>query len=352
MSKCWKSSFIIYTIISCLLLFYVAISFLHKTSVTINHHTKNFSINQGNTVFEVAHNLQQQNIIYNAQAFILLTTITGNTKDIHAGEYEIPAQISLWKLIQKFKTDDVIKHSITFVEGWTFNQIKQALAKNIYLKHELKDLNDSQIMQRLGHEGMRPEGLFAPDTYVFSGNISDTTILRNAYDLMQKRLQTAWQHTSANNLYKCPYDLLIMSSMLEKESAIPQERPLIASVIFNRLKIGMPLQIDATVIYGLGLNDNCPIETDCNLPKLTIEDLKNDSGYNTYTRKGLPIAPIASPSLNAIQSALNPSVSNYLYYVADNTGHHVFSKTLEEHNKAKYQIKKFGKYDKNTNQSR
>lgn len=338
----FKSKFYLYGIIGCLLIAYIAVSFLHKALFTTNNATVEFYIDDGNTVSNIAYNLYEKNLIYSPKVLIFLAKISVNTKNLHAGEYEVLQRMNLWDLLHKFKNGNVIKRNITLVEGWTFSQIKQALAQNNYLKHDLSDLSDQEIMQTIGLSGKRPEGLFAPDTYVFSGKISDKIILQHAYNLMQKRLNSAWeqyQKSQQNLPYKCPYDILIMASMLEKESAISQERPLIAGVILNRLKIGMPLQIDATVIYGNNRSASCLIEKQCNLPKLTIKDLKNDNAYNTYTRKGLPIAPISAPSLNSIQSAINPIKTDYLYYVADGTGRHVFSKTLEEHNKAKFEAK-------------
>lgn len=317
---------------------FLGLRFLNKSLVITAQQPVDFIFESGNTVMGLAYKLHKLGVIYSPTVFILAVEVTGNSKKLHAGEYRVEPGKSLWHLLLMLKKGEVVKHSITFVEGWTFSQVKVSLQNNPYLVHELQGLTDEAIMQKIGASGVVPEGMFAPDTYVFSGKISDTIILRNAYSLMQKRLQTEWQKRAANVSYKCLYDALIVASMIEKESAFVAERPMIAGVIIKRLQLGMPLQIDATVIYGLGLASQCVIGTHCNLPQLKESDLKKDTRYNTYMYKGLPPTPIAMPGENALQAALHPIISDKIYYVAKPDGSHEFSSTLAEHNAARKKL--------------
>jgi UPF0755 protein len=195
-------------------------------------------------------------------------------------------------------------------------------------------LSDSDIMQRIGAAEKYPEGLFFPDTYYFSNGMTDLDILKRAYQAMQQKLSAAWTKRDSNLPYAKPYDALIMASVVEKETGRSEERPMIARLFIDRLRIGMRLQTDPSVIYGLGE------QFDGNLRK---KDLLDDTPYNTYTRAGLPPTPIANPGLGAIEAVLNPSPSQgYLYFVGKGNGSHAFSKTLAEHNRAvaKYQLGK------------
>lgn len=297
--------------------------------------TIDFLFAQGSSVKSLANQLYNLKVLPHPSLFVWLAKIKGKTTELQAGEYRITAGITTpTMLLDMMIKGEAIRHSFTIVEGWTFAQIKAAINNNPYLTHELKNLSDAEIMRHIGREGEMPEGRFAPETYVFSGKVSDTAILRNAHNVMKQRLNTAWQARSSQQqqqtqaIYKCPYELLIIASMIEKESAYLKERPLIAGVIIHRLQLKMPLQIDATVIYGLGENYK---------GKLFENDLKKDSAYNTYTRIGLPPTPIAAPSQNAIHAALNPTMTTALYYVAtgDKDGSHFFSNTLDEHIQAK-----------------
>jgi len=200
------------------------------------------------------------------------------------------------------------------------------------IRHDTAAMTDAAILQATAPGESNPEGLFFPDTYYYDAGESDLHIYRRAYDLMQKRLEAAWQGRAAGLPYQTPYQALIMASIVEKETGAPDERPQISSVFLNRLRIGMPLQTDPTVIYGMG------DRYDGNIHK---SDLETDTPYNTYTRRGLPPSPIALPSEESIQATLHPVSSKALYFVAKGGGRHQFSDTLEEHNRAvyRYQIK-------------
>ena len=227
---------------------------------------------------------------------------------------------------------DVSQAGITFIEGWTFRQIREALNSSEGIEHISMELTDAQIMERIGASESNPEGLFFPDTYYFVQGMSDIDILQRAYRTMQAKLQAAWDKKTQSLPYQSPYQALIMASIIEKETAKASERPLVAKVFLNRLKIGMRLQTDPTVIYGLGQ------KYEGNLHKV---DLQNDTPYNTYTREGLPPTPIAMPGMASIEAALNPATqSSALYFVSKRDGSHAFSSSLEEHNRAvvRYQL--------------
>jgi UPF0755 protein len=292
-----------------------------------------FIFTQGTSVKGLASRLHQIGVISSPNFFVLLIKMQGKERALRAGEYRIVVGLTPQQLVNMMVKGEMLRHSITFVEGATFAQIRELLDVDPYLVHELKGLSDEEVMRKLGHAGEMPEGRFAPDTYIFSGKFSDMAILQQAYDLMQKRLNDEWQNRSpqAQDLVKCPYEALIAASMIEKESAYLQELPLIAGVMVRRMQLGMPLQIDATVIYGLGKEYR---------GKLFENDLKKDTPFNTYTRKSLPRTPISMPGKEALHAALHPEIGSAIYYVAKGDGSHVFSDTLDEHNKAKRQYLK------------
>lgn len=285
--------------------------------------------------------LYKEGLLPHPFLFLALATIENKATLLHAGEYRItPGVTTAVKLLDMMAKGEVVRHSQTIVEGWNFAQLKASITSNPYLVHDLQGLGDADIMRKIGHEGEEPEGRFAPETYVFSGKISDTTILRSAYQRMHKQLNAAWQdaHETVMSpslrgaLPKCPYEALIIASMIEKESAYSKERPRIAGVIMRRLQLGMPLQIDATVIYGLNKNLRAGAKEKL---QLSLGDLKKDTPYNTYSRFGLPSTPIAMPGKDAIFAALHPAMGEEIYYVAKGDGTHVFTRTLTEHDVAR-----------------
>ncbi len=237
------------------------------------------------------------------------------------------------QLLQQMVDGEVIQHTLTLVEGWSFKQVMVALRAHHAIRATLQGLTAAEIMSRLGYAGQHPEGRFFPDTYHFPKATSDIEFLRRAYSAMAERLEQEWVAREPDLPLKSAYEALILASIIEKESAVSAERAEIAGVFIRRLNKGMRLQTDPTVIYGMGE------AYDGNIRR---RDLRHDTPYNTYTRKGLPPTPIAMPGGEAIHAALHPASAESLYFVARGDGTHYFSATLEEHNRAvrKYQLKR------------
>ncbi|WP_030137710.1 MULTISPECIES: endolytic transglycosylase MltG [Pseudomonas] len=256
---------------------------------------------------------------------------------LHSGEYRMVPGMTMEALIGVWKRGDVVQYSVTLVEGWNFRQVRAALAKDEKLQQTLAGLSDSQVMDRLGHSGVFPEGRFFPDTYRFVRGTTDADLLKKAYDRLDDVLAKEWAQRAADVPYSQPYQALIMASLIEKETGVPQERGQIAGVFVRRLRLGMLLQTDPTVIYGLGERYT---------GKLTRAHLKEENPYNTYLIPGLPPTPIAMVGREAIHAALNPADGNSLYFVARGDGSHVFSDDLETHNNAvrEFQLKRRADY--------
>jgi len=256
---------------------------------------------------------------------------------IHSGEYRMLPGMTVDGLIDLWKRGEVVQYSVTLVEGWNFRQVRAALAKDDKLKQTLTGLTDTQVMDKLGHSGIFPEGRFFPDTYSFVRGMSDAELLKKAYDRLDEVLAKEWDKRSVDAPYTEPYQALIMASLVEKETGVPQERGQIAGVFVRRIAIGMLLQTDPTVIYGLG---------DRYQGKLTRAHLKEATPYNTYMISGLPPTPIAMVGREAIHAALNPVAGNSLYFVARGDGSHVFSDDLDAHNTAvrEFQLKRRADY--------
>ena len=261
---------------------------------------------------------------------LLWFRLSGQDRAIKAGSYEITPEMSPRMVLNMLARGEESLRYVTLVEGWTFKQVKQALAKAETLKGRTQGMSDDQIMAQLGRPNIHPEGRFYPDTYSYSKGSSDLAVMNRALKAMDRQLAKAWAQKPANFALNSPDDLLILASIVEKETGRASDRPLISSVFHNRLKIGMRLQTDPTVIYGLG------DAFDGNLRRV---DLRTDTPYNTYTRSGLPPTPIAMPGKAALKSAIEPASSNFLYFVAKGDGSSHFSQSLDEHNNAvnKYQ---------------
>ncbi len=298
--------------------------FIHKTVLPPSFPFE-ISIKHGSTLKMAAKEIEASGVPIEAWKFEWMGRLLGKSKNLKAGVYQINDPISPLELLTKMRLGDAMKSEITFIEGNTFAQFRKTLAGHAGLKQDTADLTDQAILEALGSKASSPEGLFFPDTYLFTGGMSDLSILRRANQSMETVLTKEWEQRSPGLPYKTSYEALIMASIVEKETGQPSERPRIAAVFINRLKIGMKLQTDPTVIYGLGLT------FDGNIRK---KDLSADTPYNTYTRLGLPPTPIAMPGLAAIQAALHPAATSELYFVSRNDGSHYFSKTLEEHNRA------------------
>lgn len=279
----------------------------------------------------LAQELHQQHLLQHPHVFKLVAYLQGATRNLKSGEYQITPTMTAIELLHNITQGKVIIHDFTIIEGWTFAQVKNALLANAYLKHTVASMSEETLMKKLHSTYTNPEGLFFPDTYYFKWPEDDFSILQKAYALMQKKLNQEWETRAPQLLYKDPYQALIVASMIEKETSLAKERSMVAGVILRRLKKRMRLQIDPTVVYGLGE----PFEY-----RLTREDLMTPTPYNTYLNYGLPPTPIDMPSLASIHAALHPDDSDYLYYVARGDGSHIFSTNYRDHQQAvlKYRI--------------
>jgi UPF0755 protein len=264
--------------------------------------------------------------------FELLARATGKVRNIKAGSYEIATPVTPLQLLEKLTRGDVTQAEVRLIEGWTFAQFRAMLDQSPFLRHDTKGLDDAQILVRLKAAEQHPEGLFFPDTYLFGKGASDFAVLRRAYHAQQRHLKEEWEARDTTLPYKTPYEALTMASIIEKETGQAGERDLIGGVLMNRLRIGMRLQVDPTIIYGLGAT------FDGNLKR---SHLTEDGPYNTYTRAGLPPTPIAMPGLASLRAAMRPGKTDAMYYVSKNDGSSHFSRTLEEHNRAvtRYQLR-------------
>ena len=285
----------------------------------------------GSSVHHLIVDLQQLGYMPHPRFFLLLAYVKGATNKLKTGEYLFDPGTRPGQLLDQMLAGKAIFHRFTIVEGWTFQQLITALNNLTVVKHQLNHVSPEQILANLGLPAQNPEGLFYPATYYFSAGAKDSDLLKWSYQLLEKKLHAAWKDRAPDLPYKTPYQALIAASLVEKETAIAKERPMIAGVIVRRLQAGIPLQIDASIIYGLGVHYT---------GKLSIEDLRKDTPYNTYTRRGLPPTPIANPSLASIDAALHPDHSQNLYFVAKGDGTHQFSAHLAEHNLAvqRYQL--------------
>jgi UPF0755 protein len=281
--------------------------------------------------------LQANGVLRDAFWLRLYWRFNSDGQSLHSGEYRMTPGMTAQGLIGLWQRGEVVQYSLTLVEGWNFRQVRAALAKQEKLEQTLAGLSDSEVMDKLGHAGVFPEGRFFPDTYRFVRGMTDADLLGKAYERLDEVLAKEWNKRSADVPYTEPYQALIMASLVEKETGVPQERGQIAGVFVRRMQIGMLLQTDPTVIYGLGERYN---------GKLTRADLREATPYNTYMNAGLPPTPIAMVGREAIHAALNPVPGDSLYFVARGDGSHVFSNDLDAHNNAvrEFQLKRRADY--------
>ena len=290
-----------------------------------------FEIAPGMRLRASARRIEDSGVALGRLQFELLARALGRAQDIKAGSYELSSAPTPLELLDKLTRGDVTQADVRFIEGWTFRQMRAALDANSFVRHDGQALSEIQLLQKLGAKETLAEGLFFPDTYLFAKGTSDIHVLLRSYQAMQRHLAREWETREPATPYKTPYEALIMASIIEKETGRAAERDMVAGALVNRLRIGMLLQVDPTVIYGLGDAFNG------NLKKI---HLLTDGPYNTYTRAGLPPTPIAAPGLGSLRAALRPAKTGALYYVARGDGSSEFSRTLDEHNRAvrKYQL--------------
>ena len=290
-----------------------------------------FEIPAGTSFRAAALQLEEQGVQVRKLEFEALARALDRAQDIKAGSYELVGPVTPPDLLDKLTRGDVTQAEVKVIEGWTFRQMRVALDGHAFLRHDTLGLSDAEILAKLGAPEKHPEGLYFPDTYLFSKGASDLRVLRRAYRAMSRHLAVQWGARDASLPYKSPYEALVMASIIEKETGSAAERERIGGVLVNRLRAGMLLQVDPTVIYGLGER------FDGNLKKI---HLQTDGPYNTYTRPGLPPTPIALAGRASLRAALRPARTDSFYYVSRGDGTSAFSRTLEEHNRAvrKYQL--------------
>jgi UPF0755 protein len=286
--------------------------------------TVTFEVRPGQTLRTILDDLATAGCINHPQAIRLWARLTRRGDRIVAGEYAIAPGTTLARLLGDFAAGRVLLHPVRIPEGATFRDALAVLWASPTLTATLRDESDSAIMDRVGAPGLPAEGWFLPDTYFVTRGETDLDVLRRSHAAMQDRLDQLWQARGPGAPDSLP-DALTLASLVEKETGRAEERPLVASVLLNRLRLGMPLQVDSTVIYGLG------DKFDGNLRR---SDLLTPTPHNTYTQRGLPPTPIALPSTASLTAVLHPAAVDYLYFVARGDGSHVFSRTLAEHNRA------------------
>ena len=284
-----------------------------------------FSINPGSGVAASAQQMAAAGVPVNPTLFVLLARLTGDAGRIKAGSYELKPNTSPRRLLSQLVRGEFAQEAVTIIEGWSFKQMRQAISSHTRLKHDTVKLTDAELMAKISTEYKDPEGLFFPDTYLFAKGSSEIEIYRRAHQAMLAHLNEAWEKRNKELPYKSPYQALIMASIVEKETGQKSERNMIAGVFVNRLRTGMLLQTDPTVIYGMG---------DAFVGKIAKKDLLTDTPYNTYTRGGLPPTPISLPGLQSLQAALAPAETPALYFVSRGDGTSQFSSNLPDHNRA------------------
>ncbi|MDH2917458.1 MAG: endolytic transglycosylase MltG [Gallionella sp.] len=284
-----------------------------------------FSLKPGSSLKSAASQMRQAGVLENDSIFVLLARVLNKATQIKYGNYQLEKEVSYFELLDIISSGRTEQSQLTIVEGQTFKELRSLLNAHTGLRHDSARLSETEVLQKIGASETVAEGLFFPDTYNFSSGSSDLIVLKRAYQTMRRHLQVSWEKRDAGLPLESPYQALILASIVEKETGQAADRPMIASVFTNRLRIKMRLQTDPTVIYGMGE------KFDGNLRR---HDLTADTPYNTYTRSGLTPTPIALPGLASIQAALHPAQSNALYFVARGDGSSYFSSTLTEHNNA------------------
>jgi UPF0755 protein len=303
------------------------------TPVKIATSPLEFSIRQGSALRGATRQIIDAGVAMPAWQFIALARASGHQGRIKAGSYQLSAGVTPFQILRKITQGAFAQADVVVIEGWTFKQLRAALDAHPELKHDSTGVPDEQIMARLGDPGVAPEGMFFPDTYIFAKGDSDFAVLGRAHRVMRKRLQAAWDQREPKLPLATPYEALILASIVEKETGTATDRGMVAAVFINRLRLGMRLQTDPSVIYGMGE------KFDGNLRK---RDLAADHAFNTYTRPGLPPHPIAMPGAAALEAAVHPTRSDALYFVSRGDGTSEFSRNLSDHNRAVTRYQKRG----------
>lgn len=295
--------------------------------------TIGLQIPAGASVRGIADQLVAAGVLTEPYSFLLMVKLTGSGNKLQAGDYALNTPLQVLSLLDILKHGTFDQFKLQLTEGKTFTDFRQKLAQMPGIRHDTVMLSDHELMQLISGQDQHPEGWFFPDTYFLDAQSSDVDLYKRAYQKMVQHLTAAWEGREAGLPYRSMYEALVMASIVEKETGVEEERPQIAGVFVNRLRKGMRLQTDPTVIYGMGTRYR---------GNITKKDLLTDTPYNTYTRSGLPPTPIALPGLASIQAALHPAKTNALYFVANGQGRHVFTSSLEAHNQAvrTYQLKK------------
>jgi UPF0755 protein len=301
------------------------------TPVDVPTPARELTVKKGRSVRGIGRDLVAASVLGEPWSFLWMARLLGQASAVKAGNYELPARITPYRLLKMIARGEVSQAQITFIEGWTFAQMRAALAAHPGVTHDIGTQSDAEVLRAIGASEMHPEGLFFPDTYYFSPGTHELKIVARAYHTLRARLDALWTTRAPGLPYRSPYEALIMASIVEKETGVESDRKMIAAVFVNRLKRNMRLQTDPTVIYGLGS------AFDGNLRKV---DLEVDTPYNTYRRTGLPPTPIALPGQSALEAALRPATTPALYFVARGDGSSHFSDNLDDHNRAvrKYQL--------------
>lgn len=295
--------------------------------------TIGLQIPAGASVRGIADQLVAAGVLTEPYSFLLMVKLTGSGNKLQAGDYALNTPLQVLSLMDILKHGTFDQFKLQLTEGKTFTDFRQKLAQMPGIRHDTVMLSDHELMQLVSGQDQHPEGWFFPDTYFLDAQSSDVDLYKRAYQKMVQHLTAAWEGRETGLPYRSMYEALVMASIVEKETGVEEERPQIAGVFVNRLRKGMRLQTDPTVIYGMGTRYR---------GNITKKDLLTDTPYNTYTRSGLPPTPIALPGLASIQAALHPAKTNALYFVANGQGRHVFTSSLEAHNQAvrTYQLKK------------
>jgi UPF0755 protein len=296
-----------------------------KQPITIQEPVIAFTVLPGSGVGMASQQIAAAGVPVNPFLFSLLARVTQKASRIKAGSYELKPGTTPRRLIDQLVRGEFAQESLTIIEGWTFKQMRQAVAGNKGLRHDTADLSDKELMEKISSDFKAPEGLFFPDTYLFAKGSSDMHIYKQAHAMLMTKLNAAWTRRDPSLPYANPYQALTMASIVEKETGQKSERAMIAGVFVNRLKLGMLLQTDPTVIYGMGEKYD---------GKIRKKDLETDTPYNTYTRPGLPPTPIALPGVQSLEAALGPAKTEALYFVSRGDGTSKFSGNLVDHNKA------------------